>query len=83
MFHMRNNIIGRRVKVARVRHKPRMTQKVLATKLQLEGWDLGRSGIAKIEMGLRRVTDIEVLKLAKALGVSVAWLFEDEEEHSG
>lgn len=52
-----------------------MTQRQLAERLQLQGWDLGRSGVAKIEIGKRRVTDVEVALLAEALGVSVAWLF--------
>ncbi len=76
MFHMGNNIIGKRVKIARTRIKPKMTQSDLAAKLQVAGWDIDRAGIAKIEIGLRQVTDIEALQLAKALNVSVAWLFE-------
>ncbi len=74
------NIIGERVKQARLNHQPRMTQAALATRLQLEGWDIPRSGIAKIELGLREVTDIEVARLAKVLGVSIGWLFGEESE---
>ena len=76
MFHMRNNAIGTRVRLARLKRQPRMTQQELATKLQLEGCDISRTGIAKIELGLRQVTDIEVLKIAAALDVPTEWLFE-------
>jgi len=33
-----------------------------------------RAGVAKIEVGIRQVTDVEVVMLAKVLGVSIAWL---------
>ena len=72
------NIVGSRVKLARCRFKPRMTQEALAVKLQLEDWDIARSGIAKIEVGIRQVTDVEVAKLAKVLEVSIAWLFGEQ-----
>lgn len=59
-----------------------MTQEALALRLQLDDWDISRSGIGKIEIGLRQVTDTEVVKLAKALDVSVAWLFGKSEDGS-
>jgi hypothetical protein len=37
--------------------------------------------VAKIELGLRQVTDIEVTLLADALGVDVAWLFGIAKSH--
>ncbi len=77
MFCMKN-IVGERVKQARLHHHPRLTQEALAARLQLEGWDIGRSGVAKIELGLREVRDTEVGKLAQALEVSVGWLFGEE-----
>ena len=71
---MGNNIIGGRVKLARMRRKTRMTQRELAEKLQLQGWDAERVVVAKIEVGIRQVTDKELVMLAKALNVSVSWL---------
>ncbi len=59
-----------------------MTQEALALRLQLDDWDISRSGIGKIEIGLRQVTDVEVVKLAKALDVSVAWLLGKSEDGS-
>lgn len=68
------NIVGQKVKEARKIAKPKLTQEQLAVKLQMQDWEISRAGVAKIEVGIREVTDIEVLKLAKALGVTVTWL---------
>ena len=70
------NIVGPRVKQARLSKKPRMTQAELAIKLQILDWDIDRFGISKIERGDRQVIDKELLLLAKALDVSVSWLLE-------
>jgi transcriptional regulator with XRE-family HTH domain len=81
MFHMRN-IVGPRVRTARVAKKPKLTQAALAARVQLLGWDVSRGGVAKIEAGVRQVTDKELVLLAQALDVSVAWLFgEDPDAH--
>lgn len=77
MYYMRN-MVGKQVKQARAQFKPRMTQADLAAKLQLDHWDIDRAGVAKIETGIRQVTDIELVKLAKALNVSTSWLLEEE-----
>jgi HTH-type transcriptional regulator, cell division transcriptional repressor len=69
------NIVGPRVKEARKLAKPKITQEQLATRLQVQDWDISQVGVAKIESGIREVTDVELLKLSKALGVSVSWLF--------
>lgn len=76
MLRMRN-IVGEKVRQARKEHDPKLTQAELAIKLQLLAWKIDRSGVAKIEAGLRQVTDMEVVILAKALSVPVAWFFED------
>jgi hypothetical protein len=34
--------------------------------------------VGKIEAGIRRVTDIEVKRISEALGVSIGWLFNEE-----
>ena len=77
MFSMRN-IIGERVQEARYKQPGKITQADLAAKLQLAGWNIDRSGVAKIENGFRQVTDIEIIKLAKALNVSAAWLLGED-----
>jgi transcriptional regulator with XRE-family HTH domain len=68
------NIVGKRVKEARILAEPKLTQEELAIKLQMQDWSINRVGIAKIEAGIREVTDIEVVKLSKALGVTTSWL---------
>jgi len=40
---------------------------------------IDQSGISKIKGGSRPVSDVEVVALAKALNVSVAWLFGETE----
>lgn len=77
MFPMRN-IVGTRVREARYLSEKKITQADLAVRLQLQGWEIDRVGVAKIEIGLRKVTDIEIKKLANALSVSAAWLLGDE-----
>ncbi|MBW2031751.1 MAG: helix-turn-helix transcriptional regulator [Deltaproteobacteria bacterium] len=73
------NIIGPRVRQGRLEHSPPLTQEELANILQTQGWDVSRNIIAKIEIGIRQVTDIELIQLAGALGVPVSWLFGEDE----
>ncbi len=68
------NIVGERVKQARLRRKPPLTQDELSGKLAQRGVSIDRAGISKIEIGARCVLDYEAKALAKALGVSVGWL---------
>jgi hypothetical protein len=74
-----NNIVGPQIKRARHVKRPHLTQARLAVKLQTLGWDIDRFGISKIERGVRQVLDREALLLAKALEVSVAQLFGEEQ----
>lgn len=68
-------MVGERVRLARRRAKPRVSQLELAARLQTQGLELNQTSIAKIETGNRSVRDVEVVALAQALGVSVGWLF--------
>ena len=68
------NLVGKRVREARNNKSPKITQEQLATKLQMQDWNIDRGGIAKIEAGIRQITDIELVKIAKALNVSITWL---------
>jgi HTH-type transcriptional regulator, cell division transcriptional repressor len=68
------NIVGERVKQARLKHRPPLTQDELSGRLSAVGVAIDRAGISKIEVGLRSVLDFEVKSLAKVLGVSVMWL---------
>ena len=73
------NLIGKRVKQARNSLNPRITQDQLAARLQLQGVSLERAAISKFEIGIRPVTDIELVAIAKALGTTVAWLVGESE----
>ena len=68
------NIVGKRVKEARTLHSPPLTQDQLAGKLAVEGLQLDRVAIAKIETGIRCAFDFEVRALAAALKVDTNWL---------
>jgi len=68
------NIIGERVKDARGRRRPSLTQDELSGQLAKLGVAIDRAGISKIEIGLRRVLDYEVKAFAKALRVTAEWL---------
>lgn len=68
------NIVGGRVKQARLRSVPPLTQDQLSGQLAKFGASIDRAGISKIEIGIRCVLDAEVRALAKALDVSAAWL---------
>lgn len=66
-----NNICGKNVRKYRTAITPRLSQRGLADKLQLEGIDLDKNAIQRIESGQRFVTDIELVALAKVLKVSL------------
>ena len=67
--HSSNNICGKNVKKYRLESSSRMSQRALADKLQLEGIDLDKNAIQRIESGQRFVTDIELVALANVLDV--------------
>ena len=68
------NIIGKRVREARHRFEPPLTQDRLAGRLAAEGVQLDRVALAKVEGGLRCAFDFEVKGLAAVLGVDANWL---------
>lgn len=66
----KNNICGENIYRLRKLQTPKMSQRILAEKLQLYGIDVDKNAIQRIESGQRFVTDIELLELAKIFGVS-------------
>ncbi|MCD7723305.1 MAG: helix-turn-helix domain-containing protein [Clostridiales bacterium] len=56
--------------IRRQRETKQMTQEQLSTKLQLEGCDLTRSAIAKIEVGQRHIYPDEIKLIKEILNVS-------------
>ena len=67
------NIVGSCVR--RFRIQADLSQDALAAKLQVNGWDLSRAGLSKIEAGLRRVNDAELWVLAKTLRCQLTGLY--------
>lgn len=71
----KNNVCGEMVYYYRKRMIPKMSQRMLADKLQLSGIDIDKNAVQRIESGQRFITDIELKILADALGVSVLQLY--------
>ncbi len=67
-------IIGQNIRI--LREKSGMTQEMLAAKLQLEGCDITRSAVAKIEVGQRHLYPDEIILIKKILTVSYDEIFE-------
>lgn len=71
-FNGKKNISGQRIREARI--KLHLSQKALAVRLKLEGVELERDSISRIEIGTRFVAGYEIKILAKVLNTSVTWL---------
>ena len=61
--------------IRRIRESKGMTQDSLATKLQLNGCDITRSAVAKIEVGQRHLYPDEVILIRKILNTSFEEIF--------
>ena len=64
-----NNICGK--KSAELRKELKISQRILADRLQLSGLDVDKNAIQRIECGKRFVTDIELLAFSKIFDVTV------------
>lgn len=73
----RNNICGLKIKEYRKQVKS-FSQKKLADALQLNGLEIDKNAIQRIESGQRFVTDIELKAIAKVLNVSYDQLLNTE-----
>ena len=71
-FNGSKNICGKRIKEAR--KKLKLSQEMLAAKLQVEGINIERDSISRIEIGTRFVADYELLVLCKILNVTPEYL---------
>lgn len=74
---MQRNLVGPTVRQARNLARPPLTQGDLVARLQVMGMKVDQPTISKIELGRRPVLDFEVVALAKALGVTSAWLLNE------
>ena len=69
----RLNVIGPRVR--KLRDNKGWSQGTLARRLQLLGWSVSRHSVAKLELQIRRVSDCELMYVARVLGVPPNELF--------
>jgi hypothetical protein len=73
-----NNICGRKLARLRVEHNPPLSQRKLAQLLQVEGYDVDNHFVRCVELGMRFVTDIELLMLSDVLEVSLDELLRED-----
>ncbi len=63
----------------RLREYQKLTQEQVSAKLQVQGCDITRSALAKIEVGQRHIYADEVIALRNALSTDYKNIFEIEE----
>lgn len=73
-----NNICGKKISQLRKALSPKVSQRAFADKLQLNGIDLDKNAIQRIECGKRFVTDIELKAFAQLLNTTADALLGDE-----
>ena len=76
----RKNLISQRLIELRRQHN--MSQRLLAYQLQLNGYDMDKNVITRIETNKRYVTDVELKALTEIFHVSYEYLIEGKEEKS-
>ena len=74
---MKANKAGHRIRAARFMANPRLTQADLVLKMQIEGFEITKNSLSRIETNRRYITDLELIGFAKVLNVSTAWLLEE------
>ena len=74
--HGLNNICGQKIRKLRLEMK-NVSQRKLADMLQVQGLDIDKNAIQRIESGQRFVTDIELMALAHVLNVDVKDLLQN------
>ncbi len=66
----KNNICGKNIYELRNASKPRMSQRALAEMLQLNGIDVDKNAVQRMESGQRFITDIEIAALCKIFKIT-------------
>ena len=64
----KNNLIGPSLAVLRTQMK--LSQRAFADRLQIEGLEIDKNAIQRMECGKRFVTDIELVKICQVLKVT-------------
>lgn len=75
-----NEIVEKRIgkNIRNIREKAGMTQELLATNLQLNGCDITRSAVAKIEVGQRHLYPDEIILIRRILSTTYEEIFDIE-----
>ena len=71
-----NNITGK--KIAEIRKEKKLSQRKLAAKMQLLGFDVDHYFIRRVENGERFVTDIDLVIFSKALEIPISEILTSE-----
>lgn len=66
-------LVGQNIRI--LREKAGLTQEQLSAKLQINGCDITRSAVAKIEVGQRHLYPDEIILLKKILNTSYDEIF--------
>ncbi len=69
--------------IRKIREAKGMTQDLLAAKLQLQGCDITRSAVAKIEVGQRHLYPDEIILIRMILDTTFEAIFEIEKIPTG
>ena len=72
-----NKLCGK--KIAQIRKEKKLSQRRLAAKMQLLGFDVDNYFIRRVENGERFVTDIDLVIFSRALEVSISDLLSAED----
>ena len=75
----KRNLVGRRIRQARLRCNPPVSQEDLAGRLAAKNIIMDQTAISRIENQTRYLMDYEAAAIARSLRVSVAWLFAESE----
>lgn len=66
--------------IRELRENKNITQEILAAKLQVNGCDITRSAVAKIEVGQRHLYPDEIILIKRILGVTYDDIFDVRSE---
>lgn len=75
--YQRANIAGLNIHNIRIKKFPKMSQNGLAAQLQLQGIQITKNTIQRMEAGQCKITDIQLTAIAKILKVSVEQLLDE------
>ena len=77
-FDGKHNLTGEQI--AEIRKSQKISQRKLAIKIQLMGYDVDHYFIRRVENGERFVTDIDLVIFSRAFSVPIETFFEKTEE---